>query len=129
MLSSYFLEFHTGCDYQCVDYDAAAGRLVHMCVAILSDPQHVQALTHDAERTVCHSEVEVGLEPGADGARELVAKAVVDIVAPKAVKFDKSKLTKLMKARPEADEWKAMKVYKKQVPNVPERFGDSVEVA
>ena len=36
------------------------------------------------------------------------------------IKFDKSKFTKLLKARPEADEWKAMKVFKRMVPNVPD---------
>ena len=124
MLSSYFLELRTGTDYTVDDYDPAAGRLTHMCVSLLSNTQSVQSLTHDALRESCHSEVEVGLEPMADGGRELVAKAVVDIVAPQPVKFDKSKFTKLLKARPEFDEWKSMKIYKKMVPPlVPDNFG------
>ena len=120
MLSSYFIELQTGTDYTPADYDAAAGRLVTMCVALLSDQQNVMSLTHDAERESCHSEVEVGLETTANG-RQLVAKAVVDVLADQPVKFDKSKFTKLLKARPEADEWKSMKIFKRQVPNVPDR--------
>ena len=123
MLSSYFLELHTGNDYTSDNYDVAAGRMVHMCVSLLSNPQSIDALTHDAARDSCHSEVEVGLEPTASGGRELVAKAVVDIVGPMHVKFDKSKLTKLLKARPEYVEWKSIKVYKKMVPQVPDNFG------
>lgn len=126
MLSSYFLELRTGTDYTLADYDEAAGRLTQMCVALLSDTQSIKSLTHDATRESCHSEVEVGLESTADGSRELVAKAVVDIVAPQSVKFDKSKFTKLLKARPEFDEWKAMKIYKKMVPQVPDNFGSVV---
>jgi hypothetical protein len=121
MLSSYLIEIHTGTDYDEKDYDGAAGRLVHMCVALLSDVTSIDALTHDSQRESCHSEVEVGLEAFTEG-RELVAKAVVDIVASQPVKFDKGKLTKLLKARPEFDEWKSMKIFKKQVPNVPDTF-------
>lgn len=126
MLSSYFIELRTGTDYAEDAYDAAAGRLVHMCVALLSDQQSVRSLTHDAERESCHSQIEVGLEPAFDGSRELVAKAVVDIVAPQSVKFDKSKFTKLLKARPESDEWKSMKIFKRMVPNVPDSFNKVV---
>ena len=122
MLSSYYLEVHTGTDYGRDTYDAAAGRLVGMCVTILSSADHMNALTHDAERESCHSEVEVNLETTPEG-RELVAKVVVDIVAPQPVKLDKAKLTKLFKAHPVSDEWKGMKVYKKMIPQVPESFG------
>lgn len=119
MLSSYFIELRTNTDYALADYDAAAGRLVHMLVSILSDPTSVSALTHDAARETCHSEVEAMLDPGPDG-RELVARVVVDVVAEGPVKFDKAKWTKLVKARPEADEWKRMKINKRQVPIVPD---------
>lgn len=120
MLNSYFVEIRTGTNYGPDTYDAAAGRLMHMCVSILGDGAAIRSLTHDAEREHCHSEVEVGIEPSADGGHELVAKAVVDIVAPGPVKLDKSKLTKLLKASPESDEWKNFKVYKKNVPQMPE---------
>ena len=124
MLNSYFVELHTGTNYTPDTYDGAAGRLVHMLVALLSNPEHVVALTHDANRESCHSEIEVGLEPNpTTGTRQLVAKTVVDIVADGPVKFDKSKFTKLIKARPEADEWKGMKIFKRMVPNVPDSFG------
>tara|TARA_Y100001963_G_C6644566_1_gene382661 strand:+ start:462 stop:815 length:354 start_codon:yes stop_codon:yes gene_type:complete len=115
MLSSYFVELRTGTDYTPEDYDAAAGRLVEVFVSLLADPANIDSLTHDTPRTSCTSEVEVSLEVNGE-ARELVAKAVVDIMADEAVKFDKARFTKLLKARPEADEWKKMKVNKRQVP-------------
>ncbi len=123
MLSSYFVEVHTGNDYTPETYDAAAGRLVHMCVGLLSNTDHITQLTHDAVRESCHSELEAGLDITPTG-RQLVAKVVVDIVGPQPIKFDKSKFTKLLKARPEADEWKAMKVFKRMVPNVPDFRAD-----
>lgn len=113
MLSSYFLEMRTGCDYTADDYDAAAGRLINMLTALLSDKEHLDTLTHGAEHHTCHSEIEVELE---GTPRELVAKVVVDVVASVPVKFDKAKWTKLVKARPESDEWKKMKINKRQVP-------------
>ena len=118
MLNSYFVELHTGASYSPDDYDAAAGRLMQLCVSILSNPDTVTMLTHDAARESCHSEIEVSLEPS----NGLVCKAVVDIVAASPVKFDKSKLTKMIKLRPEYAEWPGMKVYKKMIPNVPDSF-------
>ena len=85
MLSSYFIELHTCCDYTVETYDAAAGRLTHMLVALLSDRDSISALTHNAERESCHSELEVMLEEYVDG-RELVAKIVVDIVGQAPIK-------------------------------------------
>ena len=120
MLSSYFVELRTGCDYTLDTYDAAAGRLLHMVTSLLADSKNIASLTHDAIRDSCHSEVEVMLEEGEK--RELVAKVVVDITADEHVKFDKSKWTKMIKARPESDEWKKMKINKRMVPNVPEAF-------
>lgn len=111
MLSSYFIELHTGVGYAEEEYDAAAGRLVNMCASLLSNGQQIATLTQEYEK--CHSEIEVCME-----ADELIAKIVVDITAATPVKFDKSKLTKLIKAHPLADEWKAMKIYKKLVPAV-----------
>jgi len=84
-------------------------------VSLLSDPTTIQSLTHDAPHKSCTSEVEVVLESNGEG-RELVAKAVIDITADDPVKFDKARWTKLLKARPEADEWKKMKVNKRMVP-------------
>ena len=115
MLSSFFLEIRTGVDYPPADYDAAAGRLAHMMVTVLSDAQTLNTLTHDAPRDACRTELEVSLEPCLAG-RELVGKAVVDLHAPEKVGLDKSKLSKLLKARPEADEWPKMKIAKKAVP-------------
>jgi hypothetical protein len=96
----------------------------HSCTclpAILSNAEHISALTHDAPRESCHSEIEVMIEE-----QELVAKAVVDVVAAHAVKLDKAKFTKIVKARAEAEEWKGLEVHKRQVPIVSDQFGKDV---
>ena len=121
MLSSYFIEIRTGTDYTMEEYDAAAGRLVSVMVALLSDSGNVAAVTYDATRESCHSEIEVSLEPFEAG-HELVAKAVVDLVGEALIKFDKTKWTKLVKARPEAAEWQKLKINKRQVPIVQDAF-------
>lgn len=122
MLSSYFIEVHTQQDYPSSEYDAAAGRLTQMVTSILADKTAIAQLTHDAPRDTCHSDLEVGLEDTPTG-RQLIAKAVVDVVAKDQVKFDKAKLTKLIKATAASDEWKNMKVFKKAVPVIPSTFG------
>ncbi len=115
MLSTYYLELRTGMDYTALEYDKAAGRLVNMITAILSNSEHITALVHTAERTSCNSEIEVMLDTAENGTRELVAKVVVDVEAEVAVRFDKGKWTKLLKARPESDEWPNPKIIKRQV--------------
>jgi hypothetical protein len=117
MLSSYYLELRTGTSYDEDEYDAAAGRLISMLASVLSSDSHVSALTHAAPRESCHSEIEVSLDEN-----ELIAKAVVDVVAQDAVKFDKAKFTKIIKAQAQTEEWKTLKIHKRQVPNVPESF-------
>ena len=109
MLSTYYVEVHTGTDYGADEYDAAAGRLAAVVVSVLSDTKLVNALTHEAPRQSCTSSVEICME-GEE--RELVAKAVVDVTAEQAVKFDKALLSRLLKER--TDEWK-LKVTKKAV--------------
>jgi len=109
MISTYFIEVHTGTDYGADEYDAAAGRLAAILVSVLSDAQLIDALTHEAPREACKSTVEISME-GEE--RELVAQAVVDVTAEKPVKFDKALLTRLLKER--TDEWK-FKVTKKAV--------------
>jgi len=117
MLSQYYVELRTGEDYDVTSYDPAAGRLANVLVAILSDTPSLNSVTHDTTRESCQSEVEVMLEQGAHG-RELVAKAVIDIQAGAKVKFDKAKLSKLIKAHPGSEEWPNLKVAKKQVPQI-----------
>ena len=109
MVSTYFIEVHTGTDYGPEEYDEAAGRLAGVLVSVLADKDHIDALTYKAPRDSCISSIEISME-GEE--RELVAKAVVDITSEKAVKFDKSLLSRLLKER--TDEWK-LKVTKKAV--------------
>ena len=115
MLSSYFIELRTNADYTKDTYDAAAGRLAGLLVNVLSSTTNINDLTHDSPRETCASEIEVCLEPsGLD--RELVGRAVVDIHAPEKVGFDKSLLSKLIKADSTAAEWPKLKIMKKAVP-------------
>lgn len=116
MLSQYYVELRTGEDYDVDSYDQAAGRLANVIVSLLSDTASLDSVTHN-KRDSCNSEVEVMLEEGPQG-RELVAKAVIDILAEVKVKFDKAKFSKLVKAHPGTDEWPNMRVAKKQVPQV-----------
>lgn len=118
MLSSYFLEVHTGNDYNSTDYDRAAGELQSLLVTLLSDPTTLNTLTHDAPRMSIKSSIETGLEDAGRG-RELIAKVVLDVHAANPVKFDKGKWSKMLKARPEYDAWLKPRILKKQVPNVP----------
>ena len=109
MLSSYFIELRTGVDYAADTYEPAATRLAQLLVS-LADPPTLDTLTHDKPRDDYSLEVECSME-----SEELVCKAVLDITAPEKVALDKSKLSKLLKARPEAEEWPKLKVLKKNV--------------
>lgn len=111
MLSTYYIELRTGTDYTVSSYNEAAGRLGNLLVTILSDPITLDTLLPPYQS--CKSEVEISLE---GDPRELVGKAVVDVVADKKAGFDKAKLTKLVKAAAEAEEWPRLKVLKKAVP-------------
>lgn len=96
---------------------------------ILADKSVMASITHNTNISSAGSEIEVGLEPYDEG-HELVGKAVVDVLAPERVKLDKAKLTKLIRGRPEADEWPDMKIAKRQVPQNYERpdiQGDGLE--
>ncbi len=110
-LSSFYIHVSTGTDYGREDYDAAAGRATGMLVNVLSSAEAVSALTGDAPRESCHSEIEVCIEE-----HELVVKAVVDVRAPEKVKCDKGKLTKMLKAQACASEWPKLKIAKRAVP-------------
>ena len=113
-VSSFYVAIHTGTDYPLEVYDEEAGKLVAMLVSVLSDTKVLDQLTHDSPLQTTMIEVEVGLEGDED--RELVGKAVLDMMGPEKVKLDKSRLSKIMKARPEANQWPQMKVLKKTVP-------------
>lgn len=113
-LSSYYVALHTGQDYAEAEYEAAAGQLVALLTTILSSRKTLADLT-DVSPTGVTTEIEAALEPTLDG-RELVAKAVIDILCPDKAKFNKAKFSALVKASPEASLWPAMKIAKKLVP-------------
>ena len=117
--SAYYIAVHTGVDYNEDTYDAAAGRLVAMLTGLLADHETLATLT-GTEEFKAHTEMEVSLEDSVE-CRELVASAVVDLTAETKLKLDKAKLTKMIKARPQAEEWPAMKIAKKAAPDQCER--------
>jgi hypothetical protein len=110
-VSTYYVAVNTGLDYSLDTYDAAAGTLVNLLEQILSSRTTVASLTGTNPTNVT-SEIEVGLE---GKPRELVGKAVVDVLAPTKVKFDKNRFSKLVKANPAADAWPQLKISKRQV--------------
>ena len=114
LTSSYLIHVYTGTDYDPSQDDAAAGSILAMFTDLLSSRGTISTLTHHTNIDSCTSEVEISMEPTLDG-RELVGKAVVDISARSKVKFDKAKLSKLIKAHPAADAWPHLKVSKNAV--------------
>lgn len=122
LLSSYYVAVHTGVDYTPDTYDEAAGTLVNTLTTLFADLKTLQSLAGTAV-TSASTEIEVSLEEGGGG-RELVGKAVVDLMAAEKLKFDKSRLSKLIKATPEADLWPSMKIAKKLVPPTLDTLAD-----
>tara|TARA_B100001250_G_C19815924_1_gene798382 strand:- start:6004 stop:6402 length:399 start_codon:yes stop_codon:yes gene_type:complete len=113
-LSSYLIHVYTGEDYDVDAYDKAAGRLLSLFTDLLSHRGNVETLTHHADIESCASEVEISMEPTPEG-RELVGKAVIDISAQSKVKFDKAKLSKMIKAHSASGDWPHLKVAKNAV--------------
>ena len=116
--SSFFLAMNTGTDCPLADYDADAGELMAIAVSILSNRESMESILTPNTFTTLKSEVEVALIPGGD-TRELVCRALVDVDAPKSVKLDKGKLSRLWKGRELAQKWPEMKVSKRVVPAEP----------
>ena len=111
-LSSYYVALHTGQDYSEPEYETAAGQLVALLTTLLSSRETIADLT-DVSPTSVTTEIEAVLE---GSPRELVAKAVIDILCPEKAKFNKAKFSALVKASQEASLWPAMKIAKKLVP-------------
>ena len=122
--TSYWIGINTGVDYDPESYDEAAGTLVNMLTSLLADANVLKQITHSASVTSALAEIEVGLE-STDSGRELVGKAVLDVAGPEKVQLDKPKLSKLIKARAEADNWPKMTITKKRVPDPPRRFDET----
>ncbi len=116
-ISSYWIELRTGTDYSLETYDEAAGQMVCLLYHILSNRDQITQMVSGDSIMSMESEVEVSLAENAAGGRELVGKAVLDLFATKKLKLDKPKLSKLVRARKEADNWPNLKVLKKAVPD------------
>ena len=122
--TSYWIGVNTGVNYSVDEYNGAAAKLAGMLTSLMSDNKVLTQITHSAQITSALAEVEVSLETHENGLRELVGKAVLDITSPEKVQLDKGKLSKLIKAREEADLWPKMTITKKRVPNEPSRYED-----
>ena len=116
-LSTYYVSIRTGVDYPLDSYAPAAGSLIALLTRILSSRDTVATLTGESTPERVTSEIEACLESdsGLESDRELVAKAVIDILSPEKVKFDKQKFSRLVKGSPEAAAWPLMKIAKRQV--------------
>tara|TARA_B100001250_G_C19214813_1_gene535230 strand:- start:95 stop:499 length:405 start_codon:yes stop_codon:yes gene_type:complete len=114
VLSSYLIHVYTGEDYDADAYDKATGQLLTLLTDLLSHRGTIHNLTHHADVESCASEIEICMEPTPEG-RELVGKAVIDISAPSKVKFDKAKLSKMIKAHSASEAWPQLKVAKNAV--------------
>ena len=109
--ASYYVAVHTGKDYDSATYDQFAGELLQVMTDLLGDHEKVAAIAN-ATLTSATSEVEVCLE---GDPRELVAKAVVDILTEEKPKFDKPKLTKFIKENALSLQWPRLKIMKRLV--------------
>lgn len=111
-MSSYFIGINTGVTYKLDDYKEAADQLVNMLSTVLTDSTSLADITHNVPFESGNAEIQVSLEPIA---RELVAEAVLDMRGDK-VPVDKGRLSKLLKASQEAQQWPSMQISKKRVP-------------
>mgnify|MGYP006180748047 CR=1 FL=1 len=112
-VSTYYVAVHTGVDYPPDAYDEAAGSMVSVLTTLFADATALSQLT-GAEFESASTEIEVSLEEGSEG-RELVGKAVLDLMAIDKLKLDKGRLSKLIKSTAD-DRWPNMKIAKKLVP-------------
>lgn len=110
--SSYYVAIHTGKDYDSVGYHSAAGNLMKVFTDLLSDRAVVSQLTHSENVHSATTEVEACLE---GEPRELVGKAVIDVMTEEKVKFDKPKLTKLVKEHELSLQWPQIKILKRLI--------------
>ena len=115
--TSYWIGLNTGVGYASDTYDEAAGMLVNMLTALLTDTAVLKQITHNAEISSAMAEIEVKLDEGA-----LVGQAVLDMIGPSKIQLDKTKLSRLIKAREETDLWPKLTIRKKRVPEVPRRM-------
>lgn len=94
-----------------MEYDAAAGRLANILTDAFTRDSLLALTTDDYMSAEIEIEISLDAEPGA---RALIGKVVIDIMAEDKVRLDKPKLTKMLKGA--GVEWPALKVFKQAVP-------------
>ena len=107
-VTSFYITANTGVDYEVSTYTKAAGDLANVMAQAFTRDSLTQLL---GEHTSADVDIEVSLE---NEPRELVVKAVVDVLAEERVKLDKTKLSKCIKGL--AGERPKMKVFTQGVP-------------
>lgn len=109
-LSTYLVSVQTNATYNREEYDAAAEKLEGMMQGVFGSEGTMADVcpVTSAENAEYNVELEIEHEEGG-----LIGRALVDILAPMKVTLDKARLSKVIKARPEASAWPAMKILKR----------------
>tara|TARA_R100000951_G_scaffold100430_1_gene91244 strand:- start:21 stop:413 length:393 start_codon:yes stop_codon:yes gene_type:complete len=93
-------------------YAEEAGKMANVFVDIFSDAAKIAVLTKNVELSMCHSEVDVGLDDPESPEAKLVGRAVIEFEAENRVTFDKTRLSQMLRS---AAPWKNCKVEKRAV--------------
>jgi len=109
-VSSYLISVHTTIVYSDEEYNNMAQQMEQMLHAVFGDAQTLSLIAPVtvADNVTAECEVEVEQEP-----EGLVGRVLLDIVGGAKVMVDKPKLTKIFRARPEANLWPNMKIMKR----------------
>lgn len=113
--SSFYVAVRTSEFPSPADYPSLAGQLVNMYCAVFTDPEAIAMLTKQAQFTSFKTEVEVSMED--DG---LTAAAVIDMEGPTRIGLDKTKLSRLLKAK---SPFEKVKVEKRAAPPTESEVG------
>lgn len=109
-LSTYLVSVVTNTAYNREEYDVAAVKLEEMMQGVFGDEKVMADVCPVTCAENADYNVEIEIEHEEAG---LIGRALVDILAPMKVSLDKAKLSKVMKARPEASTWPQMKIMKR----------------
>jgi len=109
-LSTYLVTLQTNTTYNCEEYDAAAIKLEAMLQGVFGSEATMADVCPVTSAENAEYNVELEIEHEANG---LTGRALIDILAPMKVSLDKAKLSKVIKARPEASTWPLMKILKR----------------
>ena len=101
-LTAHLVYEATNTAYNREEYDVAAVKLEEMMQGVFGDEKVMADVCPVTCAENADYNVEIEIEHEEAG---LIGRALVDILAPIKVSLDKAKLSKVMKARPEAGTW------------------------